>query len=97
MRNQDQMLKDRETEFLDRFRANLLKCHVSQHLVSRPVDHEWLDSDHLIVHLNDIETINEMDMRCLLDALEVQSYWTITPLHLNRMRVSFQCQLARRP
>lgn len=96
MRNPEQMLRDRETEFLDRFRAGLERCHVSDHLRSRPIDHEWVDNDHFLIHLNDVEAINEIDMRCLQEALEVQSYWTITPLHLNRMRVSFQCQMARK-
>ena len=97
MRHTDDMLKDREAEFLDRYRAGLDRCHVNPHLRSRPVDTEWVDADHLVVHLNDVEQINELDIRCLQEALGVQSYWTISPLHLNRMRVSFLCRMAARP
>ncbi len=97
MRDQDQMLRDREVEFLDRFRANLERCHVNPHLRTRPIDHEWVDPGHFLVHLNDVEQINEMDIRCLQEALAVQNYWTISPLHLNRMRISFLCRVSPRP
>lgn len=95
MRNQDDLLKERTSDFLGRFRANFERCCVNSHLRSRPIHHEWLDRDHLIVHLDDVESINEIDIRFLQKALEVPAHWTITPLHLNRMRVSFQCNLSR--
>ena len=97
MRNNDDILKDREAVFLEHFRAGLDRCHVNPHLRSRPLDTEWVDSSHLVVHLNDVELINELDIRCIQEALGVQSYWTISPLHLNRMRVSFLCQMTARP
>ncbi len=97
MRDQDQILKDRESEVLDRFRANLDRGHLSPHFKTRPLDHEWVDRDHLLVHLNDVEQITEMEIRSLQEALVVQSSWTIVPQHLNRMRISFLCQLATRP
>lgn len=93
MRNQDDQLKVRAAEFLDRLRSNLAACHLNAHLRSRPIRHEWLDAKNLIIHLQDVEAINEIDIHLLQKALEVQSHWTITPLHLNRMQVTFQCHL----
>lgn len=93
MRNQDDLLKDRASEFIEEFRSNFNRCHVNSHLASRPIHHEWLDRHCLIVHLEDVEAINEIDIRFLQKALEVQTYWTIKPFHLNRMQVSFQCNL----
>ena len=93
VRDQDNLLKERASEFIERFRDNLDQCHVNSHLRSRPIHHEWVDRHCLIVNINDVEAINEIDIRFLQKALEVQTYWTITPLHLNRMQVSFQCNL----
>jgi len=96
MRNNDDILKDRAAEFLDSFRAGLERCHVNPHLRSRPLDTEWVDANHFVVHLNDVEQINELDIRCLQQALGVECYWTISPLHLNRIRVSFLCRMTAR-
>ena len=97
MRNQDDLLKDRAAEFIDRFRANFTRFHVNSHIMSRPIRHEWLDQNNLIVHVGDVESINEIDIDLLRKALEVQSHWTITPLHLNRIQLTFQCHLNRAP
>jgi hypothetical protein len=97
MRNQDELLKDRLSEFLEHFQAALDQCHVNSHLRTRPIDHEWVDRDSLLIHLNDVESINEMDVRCLQEALGVPAYWSVAPLHLNRLRVTFHCLLNRRP
>jgi hypothetical protein len=93
VRNQDDLLKERAVEFMDRLRSNLAVLHLNAHLRSRPIRHEWLDSKNLIIHLHDVEAINEIDIHLLQKALEVQSHWTITPLHPNRMQVTFQCHL----
>lgn len=97
MRNQDDLLKDRAVEFIDRFRANIARFHVNSHIKSRPIRHEWLDQSNLIIHVSDVESINEIDLDLLRKALEVQSHWTIMPLHLNRIQVTFQCHLNRVP
>jgi hypothetical protein len=93
VRNQDELLKEKASDFLERFRGNSGRCHLSAHLRTRPLHHEWLGPDYLIVHLDDVSSVNEMEMRLLQKAFEVRSYWTITPLHPNRMRISFQCRL----
>ena len=93
MRNQDDLLKERATEFINRLRGNLARCHANSHIRSRPIRHEWLDSHNLIIHVGDVEAVNEIDIHLLQKAIEVQSHWTITPLHPNRLELTFQCHL----
>ena len=97
MRNTDQLLKNREVELLNRFRQNLRSSQLGEHLRSRPLEYEWIDGDNLIVALCEVESVNEFELRTLRDALEVENHCTITPMHLNQMRISFHCRMTTKP
>lgn len=97
MRDPDQQLKEREDAFLERFRRNLERSQLGAHLRNRPLEYEWIDDANLIVALCDVESVNEFELRELRDALEVESRCTITPMHLNRLRLSFACKLVAKP
>ncbi len=97
MRDPDQLLKNREVEFLNRFRQNLKQSQLAEHLCTRPLEYEWIDADNLVVALCDVESVNEFELRALHDAIGVESRCTITPMHLNRLRISFQCKMSVKP
>jgi len=97
VRNPDQLLRNREAEFLERFRRNLKQSQLGDHLRTRPLEYEWIDAENLVVALCDVESVNEFELRALHDAIGVESRCTITPMHLNRLRISFQCRMSGKP
>ena len=97
MRHLDDMLKDREAAFLGRFRHNLAESQLNEQLRTCPIEHEWIDENTMIVALCDVESVNDFELRTLHAAFEVECHCTVTPMHLNRLRVAFQCKLNEKP
>jgi hypothetical protein len=97
MRHQDELLNERLSGVLDRLQAGLAARPSSSPLRGRPVHHEWVDRDHLLIHLDDVPAVNEMELLAIQAVLAVPSHWAVTAQHSNRLRVTLHCRLDARP